>query len=294
MLPTLDSLPASAAHLDHLVCIAFNGDDAESFLQGQFSNDINLLVPGTQQLNSYCNPKGRALCVFRLLREEDRWLMVLPRELADSITRRLTLYRMRARVGIEQPDDLQVIGVINPQEREQTVIESGRSWPIDASRTLVISHNQSVENDSTAWQLGDILSGVPQVYEATSEQLIPQHINLDLAGGVSFSKGCYPGQEIVARLHYLGKLKQRMIAVRIDAGGNYPPGTEVFTDKRGDQKAGLVVDSVNYKEASYLLVSIPADVIEDGRVSIGSPTGSGVTRLPLPYEITLQREDAAQ
>lgn len=289
-------LEPRALHLDHLCCIEISGDDAETFLQSQFTNDLDKLQPGQQQPGAYCNPKGRALCLFRMLRTEDRWLMILPGELSDSIIKRLTLYRMRAKVSIELRESARILGVIHPRQVIDDIGAVEQGWQLDDHRLMVVTDNESngwtggeleTEQDTGIWRLSEIVSGIPQVYLATTEQFIPQHINLDLIGGVSFGKGCYPGQEIVARLRYLGKLKQRMIAVAASGPLDCQVGDPVYSEGRGTRKAGQVVEAVEFDAMHYALLSLSADAISEGEIRIGSVDGPVARRLTLPYEITV-------
>lgn len=296
------SLPESVSRLENQRCIIFSGPDTESFLQGQFTNDVAGLSAGAQQLNGYCNPKGRTLCVFRLARDAERWLMILPADLADNMLKRLMLYRMRAKVMIEMADNQSLYGVINAGPGAgsaiRAFIDSNPHWDVDPDRTLVLSsEDRETAGDEGQWVLSEILSGVPQVSAETTEQFIPQHINLDLIGAVSFSKGCYPGQEIVARLRYLGKMKQRMIGGRLDRAdlksGTQPevplPGTPVFCPAQGVQKVGQIVRASVVGDSCYLLLTAPAALIEQGELRLGTTDGAEISRFPLPYPITLEK-----
>ena len=295
------SLPACTALLTALRCIKISGDDAENFLQGQFSNDLSNIPAEGQQLGSYCNPKGRALCVYRVLRQDDHYLLVVPTDLADAISKRLQLYKMRAKVVIEPIESHTLVGVINlASPTDNDAAKTG--WMVDKYRRLLLVENEALEGmvnqldlplvGTAGWQLGDILTGTAQVYAATSEAFIPQQINLDLTDGVSFTKGCYPGQEIVARIRYLGKLKQRLIVGKIvladHSGLEVKPGTPVFTAERGESKVGMVVDSVEFGDNCILSVMVPSSHICEGDINIGETNGPILGRLKMPYEVTTE------
>ena len=294
--PRIHTTPYVATLTSH-ACIAFSGEDALDFLQGQFTNDLASQQPGEQRINGYCNPKGRLLAVFRMLRDHDRWVMVIPRDLCDAMAKRLTLYRMRAKVTIEVLEDVQLIGIGGTPETGLPDWAGDHVWQIDDQRWIALVARDgdsdvipAMNPDDRLWQIDEIRSGIPTVTGETSEQFIPQHINLDLVGGVSFSKGCYPGQEIVARLRYLGKLKQRMIGgtVVADESQSIQPGTPVFTPERGDTKAGLVVAAAADGSTHHLLINVPAGSIESGDLHIGAADGPVVDRVALPYDITIE------
>jgi folate-binding protein YgfZ len=272
------------------------GDDSESFLQGQLTNDLSELNPGQSQLSAYCNPKGRILAIFRLLKTEEGYCLLCPRDLIDAMAKRLQLYKMRAVVKVIAHTDLQLIGLIN----NDCMIAEQTEWQcrIDDNRTIVaVTSNHYKElgscdlpvTNSTLWKLTDIIAGQPQVYAATSEEFIPQQINLDLIDGVSFSKGCYPGQEIVARIRYLGKLKQRMIVGRAQTDHVLQPGTAVFGSDRPDQKAGMVVDAIELGDSQLFSAMVSAKYLESGDLTLVEPVGEKINRIALPYTVTLEK-----
>lgn len=292
-LRSVDDLPAGVSRLDHLRVVRIQGEDAESFLHGQFSSDVKGLPPGEQQPGAYCNPKGRAIAVYRLLRDEEGFNLLLPADLVDIVVRRLTLFRMRSKVDIDIAGDSVVVGTIGNQ-----LPAINDCWTLDPSRALTLMSESAFEGiladsmalDAAAWKLGEILALEPQVYAATSEEFIPQQINLDLVGGVSFTKGCYPGQEIIARVRYLGKIKQRMLAAMTRPGElTVEPGTPLFSADRPDQKSGMVVDAVRIGDSCLVSAMLPSSMLSGGSLLLGSATGPGLDFLPAPYEITTGR-----
>ena len=294
---SLQDLPKTVMELDFLGCIRISGVDAAEFLQSQFTNDVEALQSDSQQLNAYCNPKGRTISVFRLLRKGDFWYLILPVDLVSTVLKRLQLYKMRAKVELNHEENSSIIGWINL--RPQDIEGQGKQWSLDETRVLLIAQKNQISQiaqldganlaHSDLWRVTEIISGIPQIYESTTEEFIPQHINLDIISAISFSKGCYPGQEIVARLRYLGKMKQRMIAGTVHESKELTPGEHVFTLDRGNQRAGTVVETVRYKELNYVLTTIPSSHIESGEVRIGSAGGPVLERLPLPYPVSLEK-----
>ncbi len=291
---SLEDLPSGIMRLESLKTIRVEGEEAEQFLHNQFSSDVGALTAGQQQTGAYCNPKGRTLAVYRLLRDDTGFNLVLPDDLAETVSRRLTLYRMRSRVEIGIEEQTGVLGYIGDAP------QSANTWRLDDRRTMRLTADGPVPDSAPGqqapvlpgefWKLAAILAGEPQVYAATSESFIPQQVNLDLVGGVSFSKGCYPGQEIVARVRYLGKIKQRMTSAVIhDAGAVAVPGTPLFFRDQPDRKAGMVVDAVRFLDSTWLTAMVPVEVLDAGEIHLGAADGPRLSLLPLPYSIKAER-----
>jgi tRNA-modifying protein YgfZ len=242
-----------AVTLDELVYARVSGADAHAFLQGQLSGDLRQLRSERAQISSYNSPKGRMLAVLHLIADGDAVLLELHRSIADAVLKRLRMFVLRAKVTIE-PADLRALGFIGaggaaalnrlglpePPEPLDCAEDPGRSLRV--LRRLGETPRYSVLGAATqinalaarlpppltydAWRRADIESGVPVVYSGTSDHFVPQMANLDLFGGISFDKGCYTGQEIVARLHYLGQLKRRLFVCRVE-GAAPAPGSAV-------------------------------------------------------------------
>lgn len=312
MMNPIESAPGNlaggvtAAALDSLALIEVTGDDARDFLQGQFSNDLSEVGDADNpaqrcQLNAYCNPKGRALAVIRLVRHDGGWWMMVPAELADPLIRRLKMFVLRARVEITPKPQTALLGLINGAQ-----CTGGRGLervPVRGvvPRHIMIGEPQAVDAFMRAnaleaapgdepWRLADILSGIPQVYAQTVEQFIPQMINLDRVGGLSFTKGCYPGQEIVARLRYRGRVKQRLLAGVARGLAGLAPGDPVYCEQRAGQdprKAGQVVDAVptDRSRGEYTFSATAPVQLDDGEtLRVGPAPGAALTRIALPYE----------
>lgn len=294
----LEDLPSGVMHLENLKTIRVEGEEAEHFLHNQFSSDVSALAAGQQQPGAYCNPKGRALAIYRLLRDDTGFNLVLPDDLAEIVSKRLTLYRMRSRVEIGIGERTGVFGYIGE------LPQSTNMWRLDNRRAMRIVADSPVPDEALEhqtpvlpgefWKLAAILAGEPQVYAATSESFIPQQVNLDLVGGVSFSKGCYPGQEIVARVRYLGKIKQRMTgAVIHGAGADAVPGDPLFVRERPGQKAGMVVDAVRFRDSTWLSAMVPVEILDGGEIHLGTADGPQLSLLPPPYSIDTERSRPA-
>jgi hypothetical protein len=287
------------ADLSHLGILEFTGTDRETFLQGQLSCDVKALQRGGATLGSYCTPKGRMLASFVLISAGDALLMLPSRALVDGLRKRLQMYVMRSKVTIRDLSDERVlIGFAGEHAAAQ--IEKARAAgavtvaPLADGRFMVVAEPQMAETIWTdvsaalrpvgtpCWEWLDIRQGIPLVTEPTREQLVPQMANLELVGGVSFTKGCYPGQEIVARSHYLGKVKRRMRLAHVDSVA--AAGDPVFSEQLGDQASGLVVNAEPSPEGGYDLLAV-TQASDEGKVHLKSLDGPLLRFMPLPYSV---------
>lgn len=287
----------ASVYLDYLTLVSVTGDDTESFLQNQLSNDIPAIPDGRVQLNAYCNPKGRALAILRLLkRPGGGFWMLVPSDLAESLIKRLRIYVMRAKVDIRVDDENAMIGLIGRRPASMNASEFDYGGHIE--RTIAIGQPAALAElaggsdaflGGDFWKLCDILSGLPQVYGQTVGECIPQHVNMDIVNGISFSKGCYPGQEIIARLKYLGKSKYRLCAATAEIPKPVFPGEPLFTSEQPRQKAGVVIDAVTTgKGRCCLSAMLKIDRGEHPRVYLGSADGPGLTLGSLPYSVPVE------
>ena len=286
-----------------LSLLRIQGEDAESFLQGQLSNDITKLGHGQSQLHAYCNPKGRTLAILRIMRSENGFWALIPNDLVASFLKRIKMFVIRARVTIEIESDFHCLGFVGEVDSpaQDFIASGGNLYCVDEprSRYLLIGNDDLIKRisnqDNTAvfhgdyWRALDILSAIPQVYANTIETFIPQNINLELVDGVSFKKGCFPGQEIIARLKYLGKSKKRLIVARVNSVNPVVPGNAIYTGDNPDSKAGAVVDSVGLDDRINLISAmVPATSIDHGVLTVGSATGDQLERIAMPYVIPVE------
>ena len=205
---------------NHLCVLKVTGADALNFLQGQLSNDIHL-ADKHWQLSAYCNPKGRVLTLFSLWRTDDTVFLILDKGISEAIVKRLRMYVMRSKVTFEVCDTANCVAILS--DLEETASGMGELQITDdyaqlgyGKSVLRVSFGDKPDLKSgTAWSQYLIDSGIPEVSTQTSELFVPQMINLDVLNAINFKKGCYTGQEIIARMHYLGKLKQRMYLLNI-------------------------------------------------------------------------------
>lgn len=298
----------SAGHFavtDNLSVVRVMGDDAATFLHGQFTCDVRALQPNTHTLGGWCNAQGRVLAVLNVFRQSDGFLLTVPRDLAETLVTRLRMFVLRAKVTIERADEILAVVAVagfdpgpaiqglyvaamqvasEPVAYFQLIAQAENVAAITAGLTSVAKHA-----DSAAWTCFDIAAALPWVHPKTSGEFVPQMLNLDLLGGVSFNKGCYPGQEIVARLHFRGGLKGRMIRARAATEQqNLAPGDPVyFPAESGDQAVGRIVAAGHCgTSGTDLLAVVPLAALPDGILRVSDPN-AGPVLVPgkMPYSL---------
>ncbi len=257
--------------------LRLSGDDATAFLHSQFTNDVKALPVGGAQWNGWCTPKGRLLATFVLARDAEAYLLMLPTAFAEAIAKRLRLYVLRSKVKIED-----ICAAMPRFGLWDGTIPPG-SFRLGERRA--IAFGATPEGTAAAldeWSLSLIRDGIVQVVPGTQEEFVPQMANYELVGGVSFKKGCYPGQEIVARTQYRGILKKR--AVRVRSASRIAPGDSVYSEAFGDQSAGTVANVAPSPEGGFeALVVAQLEAIGRRDLRHGSLAGPGLDIQPLPY-----------
>lgn len=314
-LPWLEFLSTQGIHLEpadvhggmvtaltHLGVLAVSGADAENFLHNQLTNDVLELAPGAMHLGGYCSPKGRLLTTLVIWKSDQGVMLLMPRELLPGIQKRLQMFVLRSKVTLADVSEQTVlIGAAAPDVQEISFSDApGLSaiWPSAAGlqRVLWMGPVESAMHlwntlsqklspvSASRWRWLDIRAGLPMVVEATREQFVPQMVNFDLVGGVNFRKGCYPGQEIVARSQYLGKLKRRMLLASTQTA-LVTAGMEIFSEADPGQPCGLVVNAEKNPEGSWdLLVEIKLDAAQTP-VHLGAADGGLLQFSEMPYAI---------
>lgn len=289
--------------LPQFALIEFSGADAAAFLQGQLSCDVAALEPGQAGYGSYSTPKGRMLASFLLWRTTDAFCMQLPAPLAEATRKRLAMYVLRSKVRIAEPA-LVLSGIVGraaaaaawgpalpAADLRLAAVEAGLLLRLDAERYEFISPAPPAglpapEGRPVDWDLLEIRAGIPWVLPGTREQFVPQYANLDLIGGISYSKGCYPGQEIVARTHYLGRLKQRMYRAVLEGADAPAPGDALYSGAYGDQASGMVVNAAPAPGGGHeLLVVAHIESAAQNDLRWGAPDGPRLQLETLPYEV---------
>mgnify|MGYP005650614757 CR=1 FL=1 len=269
-------------HLKDRALLKISGSDAEVFLQAQLSNDISKLDRQSIQLNAYCQHQGKILALFWVIRQEEDFYLSFPADLLDSIQSRLKMFVIMADVTIED---------VTPQLIQIGVLEEkySPSFSINEKMSLIIIENTDLSNfdisTNDLWNHSCVDCHLPDVFLTTTEKFVPQMLNLDIDEiGVSFSKGCYPGQEVVARLHYLGSAKRRLFAFKADqemqVGDSLYCSTSKTASARGDRYkgSGIVVSKVKYNSLFYCLATLDVD-LKDELITLNNEHGPKLERI---------------
>ncbi|MDL5595697.1 folate-binding protein YgfZ [Pseudomonas kribbensis] len=301
--------------LSHEGVLAVRGADAGKFLQGQLTCNINYLSDDRASLGARCTQKGRMQSSFRIVLEGDGVLLAMAGELLEPQLADLKKYAVFSkskltdesaswvRFGLEHGDAaLSNLGLELPADTDSVVRHEGliairvspdraELWtPADQADAIKGKLSaQLTEAELNQWLLGQIRAGIGQVMPSTRELFIPQMLNLQAVGGVSFKKGCYTGQEIVARMQYLGKLKRRLYRVQLDASELPEPGTPLFAPSHGSS-IGEVVLAARAEKNIELLAVLQAEAADAGDLHLGTAEGPALHLLDLPYELDRDRE----
>lgn len=309
------SFPASSQQarlydLSHLGLIAVSGEDALTFLQGQFTNDIKQVVSGAQ-FTGYCTAKGRLLALFYAFSLDHVIYLQCPRALVATLVKRLRMFVLRSKVVIEDVSDRFVaLGVSAPALNAHAVI-AGIAH--DTHQLGVTGHGHSIRlsdsagqqrallwleaniaqsawtalagslhpTSTAAWEAFEVQAGIPQVYASTQEQFVPQMVNMDALNGINFKKGCYTGQEIVARTHYLGKVKRRSLLATIAHSDTAPKAGDVVFDAQ-QQEAGQLVRVAPRDQGWVVLAECRLEAREAGTITW---QGQALQFSELPYAL---------
>jgi folate-binding protein YgfZ len=242
------------ARLNRYGLLAVTGADARAFLHAQLTNDIENLPGDRATLAGWCTAKGRLLASFLVIPSREGFLLQLARDLAPAVAKRLSMFILRSKVKIADESDawaqygmwdadLGAGGVAWDGESVTVRVDERRYLKIGKSLSLACSHGEE------AWTLQEIRAGRPLITAATQDKFVPQMVNFEALGAVDFQKGCYPGQEIVARAQYRGEVKRRMVHVRAPAGTELKPGQ--------DYNGGVVVDAARSENGAEALTVMP-------------------------------------
>jgi tRNA-modifying protein YgfZ len=305
------------APLTDLGLISAIGEDAASFLHNQLTNDVEHLGAQDARLAGYCSPKGRLLASMLIWKTGDAIMLQVPRQIQPAIQKRLQMFVLRAKVKLtDVSGERPILGLAGPRALDELKAhfpqlpdapfrktESAAGTLIRVADVDGMPRYQWIASDNTAydawpalskalppagpalWRLSEIRAGVARITPATQEKFVPQMINFELIGGVNFKKGCYPGQEIVARTQYLGKLKRRALLASIPTT-NVAAGDEVFSSADPGQPCGMIVNAetsgVNQAEC---LVEMKTAALDEGSVHLGSAEGPVLSFHSLPYSL---------
>jgi folate-binding protein YgfZ len=257
--------------LNDLKIIRVLGDDAKTFLQNLLTSDIHKTNLEIGNLSGFCSPKGRLQASFWVTSPTpNEFLLWISSDISLEFSKKLSMYKLRSKVEIQLLDDTwQIYGKIHYDELAHSPemnfickLPSVNYLNVQYQRTLIAMNHptpdeQAVDN-GTNWKLLETISGVPRITNATKDLFVPQMVNFESVGGVDFKKGCYPGQEIVARSQYLGTIKRRLMigfmSANIGLDHNVLPGTTVYSKEDPDQEVGVIVLSAfNEDKQGYFL-----------------------------------------
>jgi len=303
---------AVVCDLSALSVLRIAGPDAAAFLQGQFTDDVAALRPGEAEYGAWCSPKGRMLANFLIRRSgESIFELLLSQSLSDAIAKRLRMFVLRSRVAVDDASGESIrLGVGGPGAGKAIGAALGAPPAARAvaslGEALVVAlpgprYVVTVAPDGAArcwdrlalvcrpagfaaWQWLTIRAGVPVITAPTSDQFVPQAANWDVLGGISFQKGCYAGQEIVARTQYLGRLKERLALLHLDAA---PPiaGERLYSPAFGEQACGTIVHAAAAPDGgSDMLAVLQLAAAESGDVHLRAPDGPALRLSALPYD----------
>lgn len=303
------------ADLSHLGLLQIEGDDALTFLQGQVTNDVKHLNGSNSHYSGYCNPKGRMLALFLAFAHNGHLYLQLNGELTENVAKRLRMYVLRSKVTIRNVSDITIrIGIAGPQaattlnalfgnapqaphqfiSMEDTIL---LQLPGNTPRFEIftdLEHAQDIWTQlqqthtpvgTHCWDWLDIQAGIPDVTPATVEAFVPQMLNLDLLEGINFKKGCYTGQEIVARTHYLGKVKRRTHLAHVETATAPQAGHPVY-GQDSNEPIGMVVSAAPAPKGGFdVLAEMRLESVEAGDTSLSNNKAPRLELQALPYQI---------
>jgi tRNA-modifying protein YgfZ len=300
-----ESSVEGAVRLTDWALLRARGPDAAAFLQSQLTQDVLGLQRDQVRLSGYCSPKGRLLASMLVWRMGDETFGLLcSADLAAPVLKRLSMYVLRAKCRLDDATaETAVWGLVGESAERwlgAAAVEPGRAMQREAAwvlglrpaeghrRRLLVQPLPAEVPDlpalqASAWQRLEVTSGVPRITAATVEQFVPQMINFERVGGVDFQKGCYPGQEIVARSQYRGSVKRRMHLFATE--GAAQAGQELFHSADPSQPAGMVVNAATDATGTRLLAEVKLAALDSGTLHVGSAQGPSLQRLELPYPI---------
>jgi folate-binding protein YgfZ len=289
-----------------------SGEEAQSFLQNLLSNDIRLVDATHAQLSSFNTAKGRMLAVFLIWRDGEDFILQLPTSILESLRKKLSMYVLRAKVKISDAShDLLCMGLSGSHATEilrtvcdelpneaMTCAENATAQLLKISDTRyqvtcraehaqalwIALLTQAEKVGSPCWDWLNIRDGIPTILPPTQEQFVPQMVNLDALGGINFKKGCYPGQEIVARMHYLGKLKRRMYLAHLDCAAAPVAGEELFSADMEGQASGMIANVAAAPHGGYDILAVLQTASVDLN-PIQTAHGDTLKFLALPYAL---------
>jgi len=253
--------------------LKLSGTDTQSFLQNILSNDVNAIKDDEVQLSAYCQHQGKIITLFWVMKKANSYHLSFSQDLSSIVVQRLNMFKLMSDVEIEDVSSKVIqLGIISD--------EFDNAFKLNSNQSIALVDNIDGLDiaDLAEWEEACIENNLAEVYLDTTEKFVPQMLNLDIdEAGVSFTKGCYPGQEVVARLHYLGKAKRRMY--QFECGKELTIGDELIVGESNSSKAsGVVVRSVKLGAKSLCLATLEVE-FKDSEVRLNSPEGPILTRI---------------
>ncbi len=303
--------------LSHYGLIKVHGEDSESFLQNQLTNDIRHVSDSTHQESAWCSPKGRIIANFRVFKQADSYVLILSADLVELIIKRFNMYKMMSKVAIEDVshtlkhfaliDDASKVEFEDCFAKESIATNSEKNQTInyknvsilkldgESPRYQILGNLEDTQNlwdqlsnsneiaDANAWTYANIIAGRPFITEASSEAWIPQMVNYIAVDGVDFKKGCYPGQEVVARLNYLGKTKRRMYRILLDTD-KLPAINDVISSE-SDKSAGKILNTAINPGGKIEALAVLKIATTSEALRLADNESATLSILDLPYPI---------
>ncbi|GGJ82272.1 CAF17-like 4Fe-4S cluster assembly/insertion protein YgfZ [Pseudomonas matsuisoli] len=305
--------PPFFTHLNHERVLAIRGPDAKKFLQGQLTCNLDYLEDGDASLGARCTPKGRMVSSFRILKDDDGYLLAMAADLFEPQLTDLKKYAVFSKVALsDESESWHRLGVVGTNEMfaafapdldarngatsrddNQIRVNLGCNrleiWSRLPGASAIGAIEGIKEAPLNSWLLAQVRAGEGQVFGETREMFIPQMINLQAVGGVSFKKGCYTGQEIVARMQYLGRLKRRLYRLALESTEVPQPGVALFSPVH-NSSVGEVVLAARSETGTELLAVLQEDAATDSRIHLDDSTGPALKLLELPYVLDRDQE----
>ena len=304
--------------LSHYSTLVIAGDDAMEFMQGQFTNDVEKVDESNSQINAFCNNKGRMTANFRLFKHQGNFFISVKNSLVEKGIEHLQNYILRSQVAVQDVseqlihlgvsgdnatellapfivdinqeidsvshnDDFIVIRVAGLADSNKARYEIFCS--VEQAKSLWETFSEQAEAvNSSSWDYINIQAGLPFIDIHTIEEFVPQMLNMDLINGVSFTKGCFTGQEIIARMHYLGKLKKRCFKVHIATEDKPTAGNKLFAENaKAGLNTGMIIQVEKNTESGYDALAVIQIADTESNLFLNDADGPAVTVKELPY-----------
>lgn len=290
--------------------IKVSGEDAESFLQNQLTNDIHNVTETTHQTSAWCSSKGRIIASFKIFKREQAFYLSISADLIEHVIKKLRMYVMMSKVTVEDASDSLIHIAYSGDDLKNAPTNSGQTSHRDSLTILNVSAKVSDSSqrfqiygdlkdiktlwqqcsatatpiNTNGWDYLNIQAGLPKITQASSEAWIPQMVNLIATDGVDFKKGCYPGQEVVARLNYLGKTKRRMYRLLIES--NIAPNTGDTISSDSDKEAGKILNATINPDNKIEALAVLKIAETDSSLKLNNNNEATITLLDLPYSVS--------